>query len=283
MARSTQPSEIMDKTMLREAPAFDKAGIARGEHRRLVHMYGDSIARGRDRDTHPNPLNRIQDIANMLLIDNGYAPKELYVRCAWSQDIEKMRTELASGMIDDGDTILFEDAGPHENDVIARRQRFQSIKRVVEESGRKISLVFTTMFSYRTHPDPRNAEHDALIGTSGLTMNDVVRSVASEGSLCSLLDWNKEMDVTVLKLGRFEVSPMYSDGIHPNVFGNFLLACSLLNHIGIPITHYNTIRDEFQKLLSIGNNNKLLCLDSKQMDEIVDICYEVGFDSKKKM
>ncbi len=254
--------------MLPETPAFDKEGIARGEYRRLVHFYGDSIARGRDSEAYHSPFNRIQDIANILLAENGYAPEELYVRCAYSQDIEKMRTELASRMIDGGDMILFEDAGPHENNIIARRQRLESIKRVVEGSGRKVSLVFTTMFDYR--PDRYNAEYDALIRTSGITMNDVVRSVTSDGS-CYLWDWNKEMDEAVLKLGRFEVSPMYGDGIHPNVFGNLVLATSLLNHIGVPIKRYNTIRDEFQKLLNNDNYKEKIQLDSKQLDELIDI------------
>ena len=269
-ALSTQPSEKMDKTLLPEISAFDKGTIGRGEYRRLVHMYGDSIARGRDGEAYPSPLNRIQDIANILLAENGYAPEELFVRCPYSQDIEKMRTELASGIIDDGDTIVYEDAGPHENDVIARRQRFQSIKRVVKESGRKVSLVFTTIFDYCGQACRGATEYDALIGTSGLTMNDVVRSATSDG-FCSLWDWNKEMDEAVLKLGRFEVSPIYSDGIHPNVFGNLVLASSLLNHIGIPVKRYDMILDEFQKLLNNDNFIEKIRLDSQQLDELVDI------------
>ncbi len=93
------------------------------------------------------------------------------------------------------------------------------------------------------------------------------------GSLC---DWNNEMDEAVLKCGRFEVGHMCGDGIHSNIFGNLVLSTSLLNHIDAPTPRYNTIRDEFQKLLDDDNNKEMIQLDSMQLDsmqldKIIDI------------
>ena len=262
----------MDEAKLREARARDEAAIERRKYRRIVHLYGDSIARGWGLGVFEdaNPLNRVQDIANMLLADNSIPPESLFVRYAWSQDVEQMRRELASGMIVDGDVIVFEDAGPHENNVDARRQRFLNMKRTIEESGRKVSLVLTTMFDYWPTPPYYNSEYDAIVGDSGVTMNDVVRSVATSAS-SSLLDWNTKMDMAVTEFRRFGISPMHRDAVHPNIFGNLLLAASLLNHIGLPITNYDTIRDTFHRLPPdyYGRLGWARPLDSKQTDEII--------------
>jgi len=270
---------IADYVFATLSPSTHQSKISlndRCEYRRIIHIYGDSIASGYvfGEFEDPNPLNRIQDIANMLLAENGYAPKKLWVRYAGSQDIKQMRTELASGLIVDWDIILYEDAGPHENNVVARRQRYLDIKRIIEESGRKVSLILTTMFDYKPHPPGYyNSEYDALIENSGLTMNDVARSVASD-SACSLLDWNSKMDLAMEILPqRFRFSPMFIDGIHPNIFGNLLLASSLLNHMGIPITHCNSIRDAFHKVPPeyYKRPGFKKPFDSKQLNEIINV------------
>lgn len=222
----------------------------------VIHFYGDSIAQGvifyKCEDEinidQLKPFNRIQDLANILLIENGITPNMLRVRYARSQDVKRMQTELSLGIIKDGDIILFEDAGQHENNVTSRRKKFIDIKRVIEKSGRDVTLILTTMFDYKPSQEYPDSEYDIIVGNSGLTMNDVVRSIASDG-LCSLLDWNKEMDLAVEVLNRkFRISPMYPDGIHPNAFGKLLLSVSILNHIGVQIVSYNSIQNTFHKL-----------------------------------
>lgn len=280
------PNEIMDESKLREARARKNAAIDRSQYSRIIHIYGDSIARGWGFGVFedPSPLNRVHDIANILIADNGFAPKELYIRYAWSQDIEQMRTELASGMIKSGDTIVFEDAGPHEDNVEVRRQRFLSMKEVIKLSGRDVQLILTTMFDYWPTPPYYNSEYDAVIGQSGLTMNDVVRSLAADGS-CQLLDWNSQMDLAMIEFQKFGASPMHRDMVHPNIFGNFLLAVSLLKHLDIPITNYHTIRKEFRNLPSDYYKRLQYAkpLSIKHLDEVLDVVIKIASHGKTNM
>lgn len=143
---ASQPDEIMDESKLRMARAQKAAQINRDEYKRVVHIYGDSIARGWGFGVfeHENRLNRIEDIAQMLLNDNGIDERELYFRFTWSQDTQQMVQELNSGMIRDGDTIVFEDAGPHEDDIGKRRERYLSIKNTVRESKKDIIRTYAS-------------------------------------------------------------------------------------------------------------------------------------------
>ncbi|MCK6625146.1 MAG: SGNH/GDSL hydrolase family protein [Anaerolineae bacterium] len=248
-ADNTKPDEIMDESKLRLAQAKKAAQINRDEYKRVVHFYGDSIARGWGFGAfeYENRLNRIEDIAQMLLNDHGINEHELFFRFAWSQDTKHMLQELNSGMIKDGDIIVFEDAGPHEDDINKRRERYQSIKNTVRESKKDVTLVLTTMFDYWPTPPYYNSEYDALIGDSGMTMNQVVFEAAADGYPL-VLDWNKQMDQAVESLRLYGISPMHRDSVHPNIFGNFLLATSLLKGIGIPISNYKSVREEFLNL-----------------------------------
>lgn len=243
-----RPEEVMTEAKLRTA-AEEGGRIDRDAYGRVVHIFGDSIARGwgLGQFEHPSPLNRIQDIANMLLADNGIDKDDLYIRYAWSQDIGRMADELATGMIRDGDVMLFEDAGPHEDDVDLRRNRFLEMVKLVEGSGNEVQLVLTTMFDYWPTPPYYNSEYDAYIGDSETTMNGVVLDVV-QSSAASLLDWNALMDRAVADVRRFGISPMHRDAVHPNIFGNFLLGASLLHHLDVPVKGYASVEQEFLAL-----------------------------------
>lgn len=276
---TTQPDEVMDESKLRMAQAKQASQINRAEYGRVVHIYGDSIARGWGFGVfeHKNRLNRIQDIAQMLLRDNGVSEHELFFRFAWSQDVKRISQELSSGMIRDGDIIVFEDAGPHEDNVKQRRERFLTIEEAVKGSGREVSLILTTMFDYWPTPPYYNSEYDALIGDSGMTMNQVVLEIAADG-YPSVLDWNKQMDQAVESLRLFGVSPMHRDAVHPNIFGNFLLATSLLNHIGIPASNYDSVKQEF-KQLPPNYYTKLQWakpLSEARLEQILQTLFEIG-------
>lgn len=41
---------------------------------------------------------------------------------------------------------------------------------------------------------------------------------------------------------------MHRDSVHPNIFGIFMLATSLVKGIGLPISNYESVREEFLKL-----------------------------------
>lgn len=274
-----QPNEVMDESKLRMAQARQVSRINRSEYGRVVHIYGDSIARGWGFGIfeYKNHLNRIQDIAQMLLRDNGVSEQELFFRFAWSQDVKRISQELSSGMIRDGDIIVFEDAGPHEDNVEQRRERFLTIEEAVKGSGREVSLILTTMFDYWPTPPYYNSEYDALIGDSGMTMNQVVLEIAADG-YPSVLDWNKQMDQAVEALRLFGVSPMHRDGVHPNIFGNFLLATSLLNHIGIPISNYESVKQEFKKLTPASYSQLQWArpLSEARLERVLQTLFEIG-------
>lgn len=225
------------------------AQIKRSDYQRVVHFYGDSIGRGRGLGEYEmsSSLDRIEDTAQLLLRDNGVSNKQLLFRYAWTQDTGQMAAELKAGMIRDGDIIVYEDAGQHEDDIGKRRQRFLNIEKIVRDSGRKVQLVFTTMFDYQPASGFYNSNYDALVGDSGMTMNQVVVQVAASGST-SLLDWNEQMDSAVVALTPYGISPMLPDGVHPNALGNVLLAASLVKYAGIPITNYQSVKQEFQRL-----------------------------------
>ena len=53
------------------------------------------------------------------------------------------------------------------------------------------------------------------------------------------------MDEAVDVMRAHGASPMFGDGVHPNIFGNFVMAVSLLEHLGISVTRYRQVETEF--------------------------------------
>jgi hypothetical protein len=53
------------------------------------------------------------------------------------------------------------------------------------------------------------------------------------------------MDVVVAGMSGVGVSVMHEDGVHPNAFGNFALAISLLQRLGIEIKSWDSVANEF--------------------------------------
>lgn len=243
---SIQPSEVMNEKILCSLKTNNLSLNDRDKYKRVIHLYGDSIARGWGFGVfeHENQLSRIQDIVQILLRDNGVNFYDIFIRYAWSQSVDNLKYELDSGMIREGDVVIWEDAGPHENDIEKRRKLLTSIQETLKVKGRKISLVLTTMFDYWPALQYYNSEYDACINESEITMNKIIFETASN-RFSSVLDWNLLMDQAVESLRRYGVNPMHRDGVHPNIFGNFLLAISLLQHLGIEVTNYESVKGEF--------------------------------------
>lgn len=227
----------------------------RSQYRTVIHLYGDSIARGwgmKDFE-HSNPLNRIHDIANLLLEEHGITSLRVVSRPAG-----KLSADLEDGLIEHSDVVVYEDAGQHENDIGLRRSRFEMVTNIAE--GHR--LILTTTFDYWPPAHYYNYEYDVLIGESDLTMNDLVRQACErEVSVfesfrrhllgdkpCTVLDWNRQMDCAVGSLRRYGISPMHRDGVHPNVFGNFMLAVSLLEVLDIEVRSWASVEALYEKL-----------------------------------
>jgi hypothetical protein len=79
-----------------------------------------------------------------------------------------------------------------------------------------------------------------------LSINDVIRreSVRS-GSL--LLEWKKIMDRAIPMLESSGLKGMHPDGVHPNIFGNYLYAASLLHLLGYKVPLSSQVVTEFQR------------------------------------
>lgn len=251
---SAKDSVIMDDTSVATAKAEKVVGslevIDRSKYRKIYHFYGDSISRGggNGRFESVRPLNRIQDIAQKYIADQGIGKNEIYFRYAWSlapqgmaNDLRKaMADDLRNGIIRKGDVVLFEDAGPHQNNIEKRSTYLKEMIAIFKNSG--VPLVFTTMFDYSPPVAYFNSYYDQPISDNE-SMNRLVVRLAD--ACCDVLDWNAQMDNLSNRISiRHGIYPTHPDGVHPNIIGNLLLAKATLNYLGIP-----TINSHPMKLL----------------------------------
>ena len=82
---------------------------------------------------------------------------------------------------------------------------------------------------------------------SQVTMNDVLREFCSKNSR-DYVDWSGMMDEAWLRLRKYGLTPLHHDGVHPNVFGNILLALSLLAKCDCEIKTYHALDAAFADL-----------------------------------
>jgi hypothetical protein len=160
LAEQTADSPIMneEKLALEKAIGGNQINAAnRSKFKKIVHIYGDSIARGYGYGAFEidKTFNSIQGIAQYYLYDQGISQQEVFFRYAYSQSPQVMADDLLNGVIRQGDVVLFEDAGPHENNI---QDRENSINKIISVFyGKGIRLIFTTMFEYL--PPPRILIH----------------------------------------------------------------------------------------------------------------------------
>ena len=107
-------------------------------------------------------------------------------------------------------------------------------------------MILVTTPDYNPPQAYYNSSYDSPLGATGKTINEAIREVAKKKK-AGLLDWNLLMDVGVSKMKKYNVKLMYDDGVHPNIFGNYLLALSVLEYNGLKINTYETVYKEFLK------------------------------------
>ncbi|MFZ4681266.1 MAG: SGNH/GDSL hydrolase family protein [Terrimicrobiaceae bacterium] len=245
----SQPDVIMTEERLRRDQEADGTNFDRGAYGRVVHLYGDSISRGigfMDFED-PSPLSRIQGIADLLLRENGVPSTDLVVRYAWSQDPRRVKSEIRAGLVRPGDVVVYQDAGPHENVIDERRARLQNFINAVPLTDPRIELILTTTFDYDPPPSYENSRYDEPVAGSNLSMNALLLKTAASENV-SVLDWNSQMDAEVSGMAPFGVSLMREEGVHPNALGNFALAISLLQRLGIEIKSWESVANEFAQI-----------------------------------
>ncbi|MFZ4682549.1 MAG: SGNH/GDSL hydrolase family protein [Terrimicrobiaceae bacterium] len=247
--REAQEKLIMTEQRLRAAEANEVTLFDRSGYRRVVHIYGDSISRGFGfvEFEDPSPLSRIQDIAGLLARENGVPQSELAIRYAWSQDPRRLENEIRAGTVRPEDVVLYQDAGPHENNAGQRRTRLQDFINAVRLTDPRVELILTTTFDFDPPPVFENSRYDEPVAGSTLSMNAVLLEVAVRENV-PVLDWNLQIDAAVAALAPSEIFLMHNDGVHPNALGNFALAISILQHLGIEIRSWNSVVNEFVQL-----------------------------------
>lgn len=209
---------------------------------RTVHMYGDSITSGWGYGTYDSasPLNRIDRIATLLARANG---SSLRFRKAGHQDPAAICRDVLTGKVRKHDSVVFEDAGPHTDQALGYRNWLGYVVFCARaKPALKTRLTLGTMFDYDPNPvSTPFATYDAVLPDgSGLTINDVTRQVARKHKT-GLLDWNRLMDTAIRDLpGLMLVHP---DGIHPTVFGNIVMAASILRREGVAVRNVGPLVD----------------------------------------
>jgi hypothetical protein len=203
-----------------------------------VHFMGDSIFRGWGfgQFEYPATLNRIQDITNVLLQDNLVTPP---VISSFHDSPPNSGTVLAGqiqqGVVGPDDWIFYEDAGDHFGSYHAYRNRLSNLASAA--SGANRQLILMTMYDYTANnccrfDAPTNDEPTK-------TINDAIRDEAAAQGL-SLIDMNQGMDdMRAYMVNNGIGSPMFSDGIHPNVFGNIFMAFVQLRALGANVSTWD--------------------------------------------
>ena len=146
----------------------------------------------------------------------------------------KRRGLLVSKRIEEGqvglnDWIIYEDAGPHGADYEAYRDKVRSICEAGRGAQRRVILM--TMFDYQ--PTFRDAAYDAPTrDRPDKSTNEAIRDEAQAQGV-TVIDMNRAMDRVQAALHkRGWGSTCHKDGVHPNVFGNLVMALVLLRFMG---------------------------------------------------
>jgi hypothetical protein len=201
-----------------------------------VHFAGDSIIKGYGFAdySNPSPLARIQDICTLLL-DANVASHPVMHRLEnanyGARPGALIADNIASGAIGPNDWIIYEDAA----DARLYRDYRTELRLLADASeGANRTLLLMTMFDYATSGTYNM--YDRLTDDVPVkTINDAFRD---EG----VVRGNRVIDMNACMDGYHDYllangwgSPVLPDGVHPNVFGNTLMAFRILRSLGYNI------------------------------------------------
>jgi len=228
-----------------------------------VLLQGDSIVRGHafGNYTDPSPLRTIYGIANLLLQDNlSHPPPMAALPGVWAglnpdgtpktvdTLADEIRVHVRAGQLRPGDWLIYEDAGelnmvvhpapwPDAVNMYARqREALRGLLRQADQCVGRDHVLMMTMFDY----DPATpwCRWDAPLDDGVHSGNDAIRDeAAAQGvrviALRRMMD-RAEQIVAAQGWGRV-VGP---DGIHPNVYGNFVMALAILGTLGGDVSNW---------------------------------------------
>ncbi len=222
-----------------------------------VLFSGDSITKGYGfgNYTDPSPLRTIYGITTILAQENlPHPPAFIRPEQVWAgrdaagnpKTIDSLAGEIHTwirrGDIRTGDWLIYEDAGqvnqiispgpsPHLNDLYGRYRR--NLRGMIEEADRSIGrqhILLMTMFDY--NPRIPWCQWEVPLDDGKHTANDAIRDEAASLGV-RVIDMRRIMNQAHQYLqargwGR-TVGP---DGIHPNIFGNTVMAFAILGALG---------------------------------------------------
>jgi hypothetical protein len=224
---------------------------------------GDSITRGFafGNYTDPSPLRTLYGMASILLKENlRYPPATIWLPGVWeglnpdgsAKTVDtlagEIQTYLRRGELRTGDWLIYEDAGeidkavhpaPWPSDRNMYRRYREGIRNMILEADDSVGrdhILLMTMFDY----DPKypHCQWDAPLDDGIHTGNDAIRDEAAALGI-RVIDMNRIMDraedyVHSLGWGRL-VGP---DGIHPNVYGNYVMTIAILGALGADVANW---------------------------------------------
>jgi hypothetical protein len=228
-----------------------------------IILKGDSITKGYGfgNYTDPSPLRTVYGIGSILLRANLDRPSAFEtVPSFWNglnsdgtpKTVDtlanELNTNIKQGNLASGDWLIYEDAGQYDMGIhpapwpwkqyyyLNYRDALKDMVHAVEDVIDRTHIVFMTMFDYT--PAPANCQWDKPLDVGRRTANDAIRDEASELGI-RVIDMNRIMDAAHEYLqqkgwGR----PVGPDGIHPNVYGNYVMALAILGTLGADLAHW---------------------------------------------
>ena len=228
-----------------------------------ILLKGDSITRGYGfgNYTDPSPLRSLPGIAGLLLGSNlARPPQFLRLESYWeglnldgsAKTVDsvgaEIRIDIAKGELRAGDWLVYEDAGPIDKAVHPApwpwtkdlytnyRGLLRDLVLAAEKTIGRDHIVFMTMFDYK--PNCETCDWDEPLDDGVHSGNDAIRDEAKELGI-RVIDMNRIMDAAERYLeqkgwGR-AVGP---DGIHPNVYGNFVMTMAILGELGADLPRW---------------------------------------------
>jgi hypothetical protein len=261
-----------DAGLKSDAPSGDaRANILQSNEKRFqvlpgqrIALNGDSISKGYAFGNYddPSPLRTLYGMAGILMKDNLERPPVwTFLAGVWeginpdgtAKTVDTLAGEIQvyvrNGELRTGDWMIYEDAGgindaehpapwPNNKDVYKRYSRMLREMLLETKSFTGLEQVrLMTMFDY--DPKSKWCQWDIPLDDGIHTGNDAIRDVANELGV-TYIDMNRIMDrahdyVTSRSWGRM-VGP---DGMHPNVFGNFVMTLAILDSLGADIALWN--------------------------------------------
>ena len=210
-----------------------------------IHLYGDSISRGfalgvfADEIAPSHPLYPFRSPAAMMngvMEESGLKHVAAYMGDAVTPHFDipaRIRQRIKQGAIRPGDFVVIEDAGNHGSDPDAYYVKMAALRQAVtEEHG--ITCVMMTMFDYP--PAPAGYQYD--LAFNGKTHNAATRQAATETKpyvgQTILVEMDAIMDARrSYQMGHTGTDVVLGDGIHPNVWGQALIAGEVLKAAGL--------------------------------------------------